>query len=266
MSTPCYESHIILHPALPFIYHPRFERIARETAPNWHENIEFLYATEGSGYVLCGTEKLPLTPQTVVVVNADTLHSIGTDTRVVHRCLIIDNSYFIANGVPIQSLYFQPLITDPQVRELLEAISKAYAQYNPENYHCILSIRTLVLQLVQYLCQQYTTRRPDIPSSEHVKKAMACLRQNLCQPISLDALAEEVGISKYHLSRQFKLFTGSTVVQTLNQMRCNEAYRLIEKGLSVSAAATSCGFDNLSYFTRTYKKHLGTLPSEQKPK
>ena len=173
MNTPCYESHIILHPALPFIYHPRFERIARETAPNWHENIEFLYATEGSGYVLCGTEKLPLTPQTVVVVNADTLHSIGTDTRVVHRCLIIDNSYFIANGVPIQSLYFQTLITDPQVRELLEDISQAYAQYNPENYHCTLAIRTLVLQLVQYLCQQYTTRRPDIPSSEHVKKAMA---------------------------------------------------------------------------------------------
>ena len=40
-----------------------------------------------------------------------------------------------------------------------------------------------------------------------------------------------------------------------------EAKRLIESGMSVSAAALSCGFENMSYFSRTYKKYTGTLPS-----
>jgi AraC-like DNA-binding protein len=254
------------HPALPFIYHPRFSRTALENAPNWHENIEFLQATEGSGYVLCGAEKLPLTPQTVVVVNADTLHCIGTDSQVVHRCLIIDNSFFLANGVPINSLYFQSLIKDPQVSALLDTIAQAYAQYDPEDYRSILAIRSPVLQLVQLLCLRYTSQKPDNPANEYVKKAMVFLRQNHSKALSLDALAEAVGISKYHLCRQFKLFTGKTIVQTINQMRCMEARRLIEGGMPVSAAAPSCGFDNLSYFTRTYKKYLGSLPSEHMPK
>lgn len=266
MDTPRYETHKMPHPALPFIYHRRFELKTREKVPNWHENIELLQATEGSGYVLCGAEKLPLTADTVVVVNADTLHCIGTDRHLVYRCLIIDNSFFSANGVPIRSLYFQSLLQSPEVSSLLKAIAQAYAVYTPEDFRCILSIRSLVQQLIELLCLHFTTQRPDHPANEHVKKAMVYLRQNFSAPISLDALAEAVGISKYHLARQFKLFTGKTVVQTLNRMRCTEARRLIEEGTPVSAAATSCGFDNLSYFTRTYKKYLGTLPSEQMPR
>lgn len=266
MDTPRYETHKMTHPVLPFIYHRRFELTCRENAPNWHENIELLQATEGSGYVLCGAEKLPLNSDTVVVVNADTLHCIGTDYHLAYRCLIIDNSFFSANGVPIRSLYFQSLLRSPEASSLLKAIAQSYAVYTPEDFRCILSIRSLALQLVQLLCQHYTVQRPDNPANEHVKKAMVYLRQNFSVPISLDALAKTVGISKYHLARQFKLFTGKTVVQTINRIRCTEACRLIEGGMSVSAAAATCGFDNLSYFTRTYKKYLGNLPSEQMPK
>ena len=262
MDTPRYETHKMPHPALPFIYHPRFHLTTREKVPNWHENIELLQATEGSGYVLCGAERLPLTKDSVVVVNADTLHCIGTEDHLAYRCLIIDNSFFLANGVPIGALYFQSHLTDSTVCSLLEAIDQAYAQYNSEDFRCILSVRTPIQQLVQLLCLQYTTPKPDSAASEHVKKAVAYMRKHLATPISLDQLANVVGISKYHLARQFKLFTGKTMVQTLNRMRCTEAKRLIESGKSVSSAATSCGFDNLSYFTRTYKKYLGSLPSE----
>lgn len=265
MDTPRYETHKMPYPSLPFIYHPRFTRTALETTPNWHENIELLQATEGSGYVLCGAEKLALTTDSVVVVNADTLHSIGTDSRVSHRCLIIDNRFFLENGVPIQALYFQSQLKNPQVSALLDEIAQAYTRFSPEDYRWVLGVRSLVLQLVQLLCR-YTTPKPMNPANEYVKLAMTYLRRHLAEPVSLDALSEAVGISKYHLARQFKLFTGKTVVQTLNQMRCREAQRLIESGLSVSAAAASCGFENLSYFTRTYKKHLGTLPSERMPK
>ena len=130
----------------------------------------------------------------------------------------------------------------------------------------MLSIRTLVLQLVYLLCWQYSAQRLDDPANEYVKAAMTHLRSHLSAPFSLDALAQAVGISKFHLSRQFKRFTGKTVVQVLNQMRCNEARRLIEGGISVSAAAASCGFENLSYFTRSYKRYFGVLPSAQKSK
>lgn len=266
MPTPRYETHNMPHPLLPFIFHRRFDVTHRSKYPNWHENIELLQAIDGIGYVHCGAQQLPLTPDTLVIVNADTLHSIETDSRVAYRCLIIDNSFFLSNGVPIGSLFFQELITDPEIRRLFQEVAQTYEQYSPEDYHSVLAIRSAMLQLVQALCKDCTVLRPAHPDNESIKQAVTYLRKHFSSPISLEDVSQAVGISKFHLSRQFKLLTGKTVVQTLNLIRCTEARRLIEEGMRVSAAAAACGFENLSYFTRAFKKHLGTLPSEHVPK
>ena len=55
-----------------------------------------------------------------------------------------------------------------------------------------------------------------------------------------------------------------TVIEYVNILRCKEAKRLISEGQSVSEAAIASGFNNLSYFTRTYKKYVGELPSSNK--
>ena len=256
-----YETHTMPNPLLPFIYHRRFEVNSRDKFPNWHENIEILQATEGSGYVRCGTECLPFSAGELFVVNADTIHSIGTDTRLVYRCLIVDNSFFIANGIPIRSLQFQNVIRNAALYGLFENIVGAYSQLDSDNFRTVLSIRTGVLQLLQALCQSYITLNTVQPSNEHIKKAIVYIRSHLAEPITLDDLAQHVGTSKFHLSRQFKAYTGNTMVQTVNLMRCTEAQRLLESGMRVGEAAAACGFDNLSYFTRTFKTLTGKLPS-----
>ena len=258
-----YETHNMPNPLLPFIYHPVFSLKQVQKSPNWHENIEILQCTSGRGYVLCGTERIPMELGQLIVINADTLHAMGTESQLTYRCLIIDNSFFTANGVPIQQLYFRHTITDNALCDLFSAIAQSYEHMDSHNFMDILHVRTHILQLVQILCAQHTVQRPNSPSNANVKTAMNYLRQHLTQPISLDDLSDHVGISKYHLSRQFKLFTGKTVVQTLNLMRCTEAQRLINSGMAVSTAATSCGFDNLSYFTRTYKRYFHKLPSSK---
>lgn len=264
MNTSRYETHSMPHPLLPFIYHPHFKITNCSKYPNWHENIELLQCTEGSGYVRCGAEQIiPLTPEKPVVINADTLHSIHTDSLVVYRCLIIDNSFFTGNGVPIRSLYFQPLIDDPRINSLLDSIAQAYSRLSEEDFRTMLDLRNHVLNLVNALCQNHIVRKPDDPSNEYVKKAMIYLRQHLKEPVSLEGLAGLLGISKYHLAHLFKLYTGKSVIQTMNLIRCTEAQRMIEEGALVSAAALETGFENLSYFTRTYKKHMGSLPSKQ---
>ena len=48
----------------------------------------------------------------------------------------------------------------------------------------------------------------------------------------------------------------------INAIRCNYAKRMISGGMSVSEAAFSCGYRNLSYFSKTYKKYFKMLPSE----
>lgn len=263
METYRYETHKFREPLLPFIYHPRFERSTPGGISNWHKNIELLRCTEGQGYVREGADQYPLTPNNLHIVNADTLHSFGSEDRVVYKCLIIDNSFFTSNGIPIDDLYFQRTISDPAVLQLFDQIALAYDTMDVHDYRTVLTIRTRVLCLLETLCRQYITKRPASVSHDGVKKAITYMRLNLSRTITLDTLANHVGMSKFHLARQFKQFTGNSVIQTLNLMRCTQAQNLLREGLSVSAAARSCGFENLSYFTRTYQKHFHRLPSAE---
>lgn len=255
-----YETHKIPDPLLPFIYHRQFVVETHAKFPNWHENIELLQATEGEGYIRCGTECVPFSQGELFIINADTMHSIGTQNRLVYRCLIVDNSFFTENGIPIHTISFQNVIRDGKLFALFNTIVDAYRDRS-EDFRSVLAIRAGVLQLLQALCDGYITPRKDAVSNEHTKKAVVYIRRHLSEPLTLDAIADHVGISKYHLAHQFKVFTGKTVVQTVNLMRCTEAQWLMEDGMSVSAAAASCGFENLSYFTRTFKALMGRLPS-----
>ena len=262
MASYRYETHKMPDPLLPFIFHRQFILSRRELVPNWHENIEILQAVEGSGHVACGKAPIAFEEGSLFVINADTLHGIGSDSRLVYRCLIVDKSFLAANGIPQDRVAFQNVIKDRALFACFDRITRAYDTLDREDFCTVLTIRAEVLQLLRLLCLDYRVPRSPAPGNEYVKKAMAILRRDLANTPGLDGLAAQVGISKYHLARLFKEHTGASVVQTLKLMRCTEAQRLIEGGMSVSAAAAACGFENLSYFSRSFKALFGHLPSK----
>ena len=258
-----YETHNIKPPLLPFIFHPLLTRSGPARRINWHENIEILFCTNGDGFVQCGPEQISFSKGDLFIVNADTLHSIGSISSVSYQCLIIDRSFFLENGIPIDRFCFQNRIQDTQMAQFFANIAADYAMYDPGAELSTANIRFAVLSFILRLCQKYASAKSAsiTPTDSRVKMAIIYIRNHLRQSISLDDLSAHTGLSKYHLSRQFKAATGETIIEFLNLTRCMEAKRLIENGASVSSAALSCGFDNLSYFSRTYKKYLGELPS-----
>ena len=81
----------------------------------------------------------------------------------------------------------------------------------------------------------------------------------------LEDLANEAGFSKYHFARLFKEMTGQTVLNYVNFLRCNHARSLLASGkYNVGESAIQSGFSNLSYFSRTYRRMMGELPSVQR--
>ena len=265
MENYVYETHRMQHPLLPFIFHKSFVVTRRQSLPNWHENIELLCCTAGKGYICCGKEQYDFARGDIFVVNANMPHSICSEGSVIYCCLIIDNSFFEANGIPVTTLHFQNLIRDPEMNVRFEQAKEAFAAF-PEGGICSLAdVRYEVLGLCRALCVRYVTEKPResiSPANEHIKCAMRYIREHISSPITLEEIGNHLGISKYHLAREFKNFTGKTIVETINLIRCSEAKSLMEGGMSVSSAARSCGFQNLSYFTRTFKKYFQALPSE----
>ena len=259
-----YETHHFQNSLLPFIFHPRFHLEQREVETNWHKSIEILCCFQGSGYVRCGNDIYAFGQNDIVVVNSDLLHTIGTETTLDYCCFIVGSGFLGENGIPAEDLVFHNVIRDEELLDLIKNVATIHQHFDSNALCAIADYRYAALGVLRKLCRDHSAKKnaqtPDA-SSEHIKQAITYIRSNFASKLTLDHIADHIGISKYHLARQFKTLTGNTIVGFINTLRCSEAKRLIIKGMSVSAAAYACGFENLSYFSRTFQKIIGAQPS-----
>lgn len=76
-------------------------------------------------------------------------------------------------------------------------------------------------------------------------------------------LAKELGIPRNRFQTELKELTGLSPVEFIRSVRLNEAKKMLhDKKLNISEIAYSVGFNNLSYFTRSFKSEFGFLPSQ----
>ncbi|AGM25584.1 Ada metal-binding domain-containing protein [Spiroplasma chrysopicola] len=90
------------------------------------------------------------------------------------------------------------------------------------------------------------------------------LNENYYYDLSLDFLADNIGINKYHLVHRFKAVYQTTPINYLIEKRLVAALTLIKNGLSISDAAFRVGFKSYHYFARCFKKHYQYSPGEIK--
>lgn len=100
-------------------------------------------------------------------------------------------------------------------------------------------------------------------NSRRIEKVMAYVNSHFAQNISLAEAAKLAGMTEVSLSRFFKLRTGKTFIDTLNEVRIGHASRmLIETTHSINEIAYKCGFNNMSNFNRIFKKKKDSTPKD----
>lgn len=106
---------------------------------------------------------------------------------------------------------------------------------------------------------------PTPPRGAHVvMQVLERLERDFREEFSLKALATDLRVSEKYLCRLFKEYTNKTIVEHLNERRVENACREIEAGKRITAAAFDSGFNDVSYFCKTFKKHKGVTPSAYK--
>ena len=234
---------------------------------NWHKNIEVITLNDGEGEIRYGKELFRLSRGDIVVVNSGALHQLYSDTGMSFYYIIIDEAFARENGIDTSQLRFDEHFCDSETREKISLVVRASREYSiGASALGAARLRSAVLSLlIDITAKHATCGEPHgeaiAPAEEYIKTVIDRLHSDISQPISLDELAGLCGITKYHLSREFKRLTGETVLTYANTLRCRRAKRLIASGKSVTDAALECGFESISYFSRTYKKLLGTPPS-----
>lgn len=91
------------------------------------------------------------------------------------------------------------------------------------------------------------------------------VQHHLDEVISIDALAEHVQVSKFHLNRIFQLTTGFQLGEFIQRRRLQKAYALLAaSNCSVIDASLSVGYESHSSFSRAFLKAFGCKPNEVK--
>lgn len=89
---------------------------------------------------------------------------------------------------------------------------------------------------------------------------------HLSDSISIDALAEQFYLSKYHMMRRFRTETGFTIHGYLTEKRLQLAKELLCSGNAAQTVGTRCGFQDYSTFSRAFRKRYGVSPGVMRAK
>ena len=95
----------------------------------------------------------------------------------------------------------------------------------------------------------------------HIARAVERLRQDFDQPLRIENLARELGMSVSGLHHHFKAVTALSPLQFQKQLRLQEARRLmLGEDLDAASAAYRVGYHDASHFNREYKSLFGVPP------
>lgn len=106
------------------------------------------------------------------------------------------------------------------------------------------------------------TIRKDITENTKINEAVTYINDHLSEDLSLDELSRALYVSKSHLSRSFKQFTGLTLYQYIMKKRLVSARSMLRAGAQVMDACMQCGFNDYSNFLKAFKREFGKNPKE----
>lgn len=126
------------------------------------------------------------------------------------------------------------------------------------------TIELLALQIAQSEQIRNASRPFSLKKDEmdKMEEARDILINTPGKPLSLRALAHQVGTNEFNLKRDFKIAFGCTVYNYLTQYKMEEARIMLENGdISIAEVASKMGYKYATHFSSAFKKYFGYLPS-----
>lgn len=108
--------------------------------------------------------------------------------------------------------------------------------------------------------EQYTHQEE---KTNHVEKALQYIENHYCDPVTIQDIANHLGLNRSYLHRIFKSFTGVSIQSYLLDYRIRQACILLKTtDLSVRVISHSVSYIDPLYFSRIFHQKMGVSPSE----
>lgn len=107
---------------------------------------------------------------------------------------------------------------------------------------------------------QPTRFRGGLPGGA-LRRVRAYIDAHIGERISLDDLARQAGVSRFHFARQFRLSTGESPMGYLRRVRIERSKSILQsRDTTIAEVAARLGFSDQSHFTRIFGRLVGVSP------
>lgn len=118
----------------------------------------------------------------------------------------------------------------------------------------------LLIHLNMLLFQNGVKLDVDIKKNNLIDGIIQYINNHTEDEITIDELSRQFYISKYHLLREFKKHSGTTIHKYIVQKKLIQAKELILKDIPITSVYKQCGFGDYSNFFRAFKSEYGVTP------
>lgn len=282
-----YENMDMTDQSMPIIFHKDFfsmESGEDNFSSHWHEKIEFLYFIKGKAAIQCNSSEFEVEAGDLIVVNSNELHQghcISEEAE--YYCIIIDTSLFqnrlldICETKYINPIYHNRILFKNKIENDIDVgkyITEFAREYEAKEIGYEMAIKAYIYQLLTLLLrkhvqliltpQEYVVRMNNL---KRFNKVLEFIEEKYNEKITLNQLCSLANLSRFHFCRIFKDMTGKAVGEYTNSLRINKAEVMLkEGGKNITEIGMSCGFNDINYFSRVFKKYKRIPPSQLLPK
>ena len=254
----------------------RNENVEPYTSYSYHDFYEFQIFFGKTGRIEIGEKKERFLVQRgdLLFIDMFTPHALITDANAHYERFSISISASLlismcSSSSNLLSLFHYsdhhfPVVHIPEDRfEKYDRLLSFYRNYRADHGQDIFD-RSVIHQFLAFAyndcwtadyMEDFGTQRVRI-----ISVIINYINQHLQEELTLAKLAKEVSYSEYYVSRIFKEMTGKTLSAYIQEKRIGEAARMLRAGSPVTKAAESVGFNNYSYFYKTFLRKMGMAP------
>lgn len=261
------------------VYHYRDEHV-KEVALHHHDFYEVYFFVSGNVSYNIESRSYRLSPGDVLLINPQELHQplFSPEKQHYERYVLWINGSFLQQialpgqdmsrcfdtGQPNHTNLIRP---DGVTRELITYLFQQLIREEESREFaselCSLSLLAQLLVMVNRTALRAgRDPEPRENTDSVVYRILSYISAHYSEDLSLDFLANEFFISKYHLSREFSRVVGTSVHRYIVQKRLIMARQMMAAGSSTSDVCQRCGFGDYSNFYRAFRTEYQMSPRE----
>ncbi|MGN1315058.1 MAG: AraC family transcriptional regulator [Lachnospiraceae bacterium] len=242
---------------------------------HWHTHYELIRIISGTFQLNLENDTRIYHSQDVIFISSGMLHG-GTPHDCIYECIVFDLQILLKDNHACSRLIrdiidhkitVNTYLSDkneyvlPIVENLCDALSgkKTGYEFMVQGYLYHL-LGTIINHHLYNETKQDNVLNERLSS---IKNVLSYIAENYSHNISLESLSRIAGMNPKYFCRYFRSMTERTPIDYLNYYRIECACEMLStKDISVKEVAISCGFNDESYFIKTFSKYKGITPKQ----